>query len=508
MPGPAGAAVPADFALTSIQRVSPAVVGVEEEVEGTYATSGPREANYAVFGFSDRIDGQFNAYGFEGVANGQLNEYEPAGVHKLEFVYLGFGQDDENISLMYWRDGSVDYYTSWDAEPTTGTHSLDFAALDFSVTNPDEDVTVPILNSFGVADRDGLVPGDEVSVDFDATDVGSSLVGVEFHYEAPNGRDRHVSNFDWDGPIESFATETVRKNWISGTYELRDIYLYDDAGLVAVHSRDGSIEKHPSKAEGPATHSLDLSSGDITIDNPDADVVGPELVSISQNADPVYYPGEVAAFSYEASDDKSLIEEASLSWYSTNSYGFAGDPDNYEEDGVLADGQVLLQMDSWMEPGTYELESIWIADDALNYRGFYRDGTTYDDTAEEEGSHSVSFQSGDFELVPWPYTFDSDIGSEAIDIDFETGEFRFTVYFFEDDAEILVATVTPLPGGGFRAVYSADGVTLDGIFEPSTGAFTAKYESGGIMYTLVGGPSVTVPEPPIGFGLTHPRLSL
>ncbi|MHA3834870.1 fibronectin type III domain-containing protein, partial [Terrabacter sp. AAH1] len=179
------------------------------------------------------------------------------GVYRLDSAYF---YDGIGNGAGYERGGGVHKMPSGASGPTS--HSLDFNALDLSMSGSTVDTAIPVLSQLSVSST-GVRPGDRVSFAYEASDEQGSLGQIDLRYWTPLGSIEHVQVLG-TLPLSGSFSYTIPATWANGVYRLDSAYLYDGIGNGAGYERGGGVHKMPSGASGPTSHSLDFNALDLT----------------------------------------------------------------------------------------------------------------------------------------------------------------------------------------------------------------------------------------------------
>jgi len=144
------------------------------------------------------------------------------------------------------------------------TDGIDPQSVDFTVTPVAEDSTTPTLDSVNVLSAPTLHPGDELAIDYGASDNLSGVGDIDLHYKDPDGIDYDWSQWCGDlshGPVSLVLPPSAKP----GKWKFIEFLVRDHAQNAASYVYDGTVNVFPSGASGPSSHSLDLSQLDFTV---------------------------------------------------------------------------------------------------------------------------------------------------------------------------------------------------------------------------------------------------
>ena len=261
--GDAQAAVVSSLARTSADTIAPGdevTVGFEvsDDVSGVFSVSfaftGPT-GNWLSAGAGD-----VSVWApLTGPAKGTVPGSTPAGPYRLTTVTV----DDKAFNRTeYLRDGTTKLSPSLVSGPSS--HTLDFAAADFTVANPNGDTSTPVLSSLGAALTTVIGPGGTVRIPFSASDTGRGMRFVFMNFYGPTG---NLLSAEAADPADGPATLVVPDYAPSGVYRLMGVLLFDADLNRSQYLRDGSVLLDPPGASGPTANPFTLAIADFTIIN-------------------------------------------------------------------------------------------------------------------------------------------------------------------------------------------------------------------------------------------------
>lgn len=128
------------------------------------------------------------------------------------------------------------------------------------------DTTTPVVTSFVDSTPGPLRPGASVVVSYSASDSGSGVQSVVFHFTDPLGQDHQVTA---QGPSAASgpATAVVDASWPSGSYRLDYVDATDAAANRVTYVAGGTTSLSPSRVSGPSGHTFDFDAAGFTVDN-------------------------------------------------------------------------------------------------------------------------------------------------------------------------------------------------------------------------------------------------
>jgi hypothetical protein len=181
-------------------------------------------------------------------------------------------------------------------ENSLNSDDFDFSPSEFTVINPNADMTPPKVNSVTV-DKKEAHPGDKVKVILDVTDDKSGVEAVYVYLFGSSGGSywqEAVLNSETNKyEIMFVVNETTRP----GTWKISSITVRD---------KEDNGNYYPNGEEH-----LDLSPADFTVVNESIDITPPALKSVSVDKKEVK-PGEEVTVSIEATDNQSGVQVISL----------------------------------------------------------------------------------------------------------------------------------------------------------------------------------------------------
>jgi hypothetical protein len=228
---------------------------------------------------------------------------------------------------------------------------FDFSNGHFTVINDLIDNQAPKVTSISV-DKKEANPGDTVTVSIEAVDDKSGIQTVKVQYFGGN---RYLEEKE-----AVFNSET-------GKYEV-EIPITDTArpGVWSI-STIRVVDNNYNSAVIYNGYNQDLSGGDFTVNNENADMTPPTFTTVSVDKTNAK-PGESVTISIEATDDKSGISYMEVGY--RNSYGgyrylypeFNSETNKYE---------VEFTVDDKTKPGTWSLGHVQLSDNEGNSDRYY-----------------------------------------------------------------------------------------------------------------------------------------
>jgi hypothetical protein len=180
--------------------------------------------------------------------------YESFSAHVIDRAGNGLSYDFDNSTRDQWPNGAQ----MQDQMPFDGK------ALSFEVVGGPGDPTPPVVTSFEPLTPRERKLGDQVAIDFAASDEGTGVDRVGFGWSDGHGHTFSVSKQCGDpthGPAAAFIEpwRTVDRDWT-----LQSFVVFDKLENGTIYRRDGSVS-YASNYVGPTTHSFDLSKGDFHV---------------------------------------------------------------------------------------------------------------------------------------------------------------------------------------------------------------------------------------------------
>ncbi|MBO1756673.1 fibronectin type III domain-containing protein [Allobranchiibius sp. CTAmp26] len=253
------------------------------------------------------------------------------------------------------------------------------------------DVTTPVLNSFS-ADLSPVTPGQIQTLHYSASDDSGALSQVLFIYSDSLGGQHQIAR-SGGIPLTGTLTQTIPTTWPNGTSTLDSVYVTDAGGNVAIYRANGSIQKVPTNAVGPTSHTLDLSTANFTVDGSSADVTTPVLNSFSADLSPVT-PGQIQTLHYSASDDSGALSQV-LFIYSDS---LGGQHQIARSGGIPLTGTLTQTIPTTWPNGTSTLDSVYVTDAGGNVAIYRANGSIQKVPTNAVGptSHTLDLSTANF----------------------------------------------------------------------------------------------------------------
>lgn len=166
----------------------------------------------------------------------------PPGTYAISGIIV---RDFLGYSLTYTSDGGLQKVPSGVSAPTP-PHGIDLSAT-FTVINPNADTQTPVLNSFSRTSNAVVSPGNNVRLDFDATD-NDDVQEIYFEFDAPAGLPLVVFDLTVNG---NFVQEQVPLAAVPGLYSLSAVRVVDRDGNEVRYFRGGGTAGIPQGVTFP-----------------------------------------------------------------------------------------------------------------------------------------------------------------------------------------------------------------------------------------------------------------
>lgn len=331
-----------------------------------------------------------------GRASMTLSSWQMSGRYELRSVEL---TDGANNHTRYGRDGSVTTYPSGAAAPPSAT--FDFAAADFTVENPNQDTTGPLLSSARLLSST-VVAGEPVVVLYTASDDRSGIERVHVDYTTPTGASIGVG-------VYGVLAGVGPASWASalsapaGSYVAQNVALTDRAGRHTLYRRDGVVQQDGAGDSPPVP--LDVASLDVDVVSPVEDRAVPTLTGLTRSSDAVIHPGDRIALRYAAADAGTGVALLEAQYR---------DPVGHEwlvqkRCGSLNSGTATRDVPLREELGAWTLQSVRLVDRMGNQATYLRDGTVrkWGPDADGPTTHHLDLAAADFELAAGSPTYET-----------------------------------------------------------------------------------------------------
>ncbi|WP_457252295.1 fibronectin type III domain-containing protein [Pedococcus sp. P5_B7] len=261
------------------------------------------------------------------------------------------------------------------------------------------DAEAPVLTSFSVAPR-AVVPGQDVTVTYAATEAAGTLSSVEFQFQ--RGTVAYTAHATGAVPTSGTVHVSLPDGSANGIYSLTLVRLKDPAGNTSIAFRNGSVS-YSAGATGPATHPLTLSAGDLTLTGSVPDQTSALLTSASIT-DSTLTVGDQVAVGYGMTEQHLL--RAVTVYYQNKTANFSTSVQAAKPvDADLPTSGVVTTTvpDTWAN-GLYAVTSVAVVDQFGNTSSFYSDGRTLRDGFW--GTHSVDLTALSFTVSGSPADFE------------------------------------------------------------------------------------------------------
>ena len=280
------------------------------------------------------------------------------GTYQAQYVEVG---DIDGNSVRYGRDGRI-LRGIFDV----GSHSIDVAALDVAVSNPNSDAAPPRLTSPALVDGT-VTAGGAVVMTYAASDVGSGVEQVYALYQSPGAAvPIHVRTpLEAGFGLSGFASAVLPATLPGGTYELSYVAVADRAGNTTFYTPGSpdTVSTTPTGLVQPPA--LDLGAMALTVTQPAApDVTAPYLTSFTLYSSDRHL-GEHATFGFTVTDASPVVEARV----------FLADPDGrpkvaVKRCGPFAPGRVSFWFPTDVPVGRWDVTGVSVTDAAGNIRTY------------------------------------------------------------------------------------------------------------------------------------------
>ncbi|HVL88862.1 MAG TPA: hypothetical protein VM841_01375 [Actinomycetota bacterium] len=327
-----------------------------------------------------------------GVASATLNAWAATGGWSLTEVIV---YDRADNRTHYRRDGSTQTTPSGarPAEPT----SIDFAAADFELTNANEDVTAPSIDSiravFGT-----VIAGTAQAAIYEASDDRSGIASVSVQYFLPGRAVMFLSSPPADligvGPVAGVVPLFTE----GGHATLAHVAVIDRADNRTIFSVNNGVLYSPGGIEPAATVNVDRAKVEFDVQAvaPDGDY--PSVESFEMRSSRVLRAGERVTIAFSVSDPTTLVSQVGVGW--RDQYGHQ--INEWYQCVGLREGTISATIPSFVEPGTrWALHQISVMDRAKHGTGYRSDGVTTREAGNvvtPHATHTFDLSAGDFEI--------------------------------------------------------------------------------------------------------------
>ncbi|HYO60676.1 MAG TPA: hypothetical protein VEU29_02120 [Actinomycetota bacterium] len=458
--------------ISSFRRISPdlgvplqpVVVEFEATDEGgaglEYALFTYRSPIGAIFRVDSPYLGRSPGGTFEAVE--VVGPWAAAGQYTLELVEV---YDRERNLTTYERDASP---------------GLDFAAADFRIDNPNEDVTAPVVTFAKVFDE-SLRPGEPAVVLYTASDDRSGVAKVAVSAWVPTLRDsfnlQPLPGLDPVGP----ASWIVPLGSPTGEYEIFGISVEDRAGNGLSVMANEPVRVYPEGAAMPSKTPADPNGMGFTVDAPTQDVMPPRITRLERVTPHVRRPGDQIATEFATADEGTGVSELYLSW----SDGMGHELEAWKRCGDRSAGTMTVTLEDFRSVDRdWTLTLAVIRDRVGNSTGYHRNGAVTHGYRGQSGTHDLDFSRLDFRVEAGEPS-----APEFPDTSSEVCRVIGDVSLGTDDATVLAGQEVPLSGsvtGGSHAVarpviaihgYRGDDpVLLDVVEGTAQGGYRTAFE--------------------------------
>ena len=389
--------------LTGFSRTSPATVGGGATISINFTATDDVGLNYVIFEFTDQNastshGAYFAAFGYNingqtsasSTATGTLRQWAPSNPYQLMDVTV---YDLNGNSATYNRDGTVTL-SAGASGPTT--HSFNLANADFTVNNPNEDITPPQITSLSVY-QGTINAGDPIVVQYTATDDQSGIDSVNVTYTSDaGGSDVVASSPPGALAVAGPASGVVPLAAAGGNYRIFTVSVTDKEDNITTYQSDGTVSVIPSQLTPPPAPTWDWSSFDVTVNAQNTDLAAPLINSASRASATTVYLGHPVSVNYTASDVGTGVALFEAVW--TDPRGGSFELDINKHCGVLTSGPATTYIPSWGTVGKYTLKYLKVTDRIGNQTFYWRNGSVqiFPSGATGPTTHNLNLAGLDF----------------------------------------------------------------------------------------------------------------
>ena len=343
---------------------------------------GPAGLEYAMFTYRTPLDGfiRVDSPYMGRAAEGTFNAIKPVGLWAASGDYVL-----EKVEI-YDRERNLTTYSRADST------QFDFAAADFHVDNPLQDVTTPTVTHIELF-QDHVVQGTPVVAIYTASDDLSGVESVTVSAWSPNGHDINVNSLPELGAAGP-ATWLVPLAAPVGTYDGFQVIVGDRAGNSLLYRTD-ALYPYPPRATAPEHSYPDPEGLDFTVEGLEGDRTPPELTDLSMLTPSTRHLGEQVALDYTATDAGTGVRAVSAQW----SDGQGHILDASKQCGDRTEGPLTTNIEDFRTLDTdWQLDYISVADFMRNQSSYRRDGAVFYSGDPGPSTHSFDLSVGDFHL--------------------------------------------------------------------------------------------------------------
>jgi hypothetical protein len=272
-----------------------------------------------------------------------LSNFAASGKWKVSSINLI--DNEGNDKTVYNKNLSNYFYYSIEL--------LDLSGADFTVTNPNEDITAPLVNSIKL-NQDQFVPGEKAIVELDVQDFQSGVASVIVGYYGSN-RGYYDGEAIYNEETQKYEFQIpIDNNTRPGTWNVDYITVTDNEGN-GDYLFDGQYN---------------LISGTFTVINENADVVAPLFKGISVDKKEAVV-GDNITVSLDVTDEKSGISEVSVEYKNLNGSYLWNEAEWNPETNKY---EFVIPVTAETKAGTWTVSNISVRDNEGNYQEITNDG--------------------------------------------------------------------------------------------------------------------------------------
>ena len=371
--------------ITSFHRVSPDVIGPLQQavLEFSAEDEGLAGLSYALFFYRGpngevfRADSPEMQRASQGTfqATELVGPWGAAGTYTLESIEV---TDREANKTVYER----------------GASGLDLTGGDFSVENPNEDVTPPMVTSARLWQAT-VKAGDPVVVLYGASDDRSGVREVVVSGWTPAGHQFWLQSLPELGAAGP-ATWLVPLAAPAGEYDVILIHVIDRAGNTLTYRPGESPDPYPEDAVVPSHTYPDPDALDFVVEGGPGDVSSPLITDFDPITPSTRRPGEQVALDFSATDEGTGVDRVGARWTDDMGHEVRAEKDCGDATG----GPLTVTLDDFRSLDTdWALRELYVFDHLGNWSIYHRDGRRTDIGSFETGEpHGLDLSRGDFRI--------------------------------------------------------------------------------------------------------------
>lgn len=312
------------------------------------------------------------------VATKELSPWVASGTWTLARVIVHDFQNNQ-------RDYYPDHIDTYPDDGTDPADNIDWS-LNFTVDNPGEDITKPVLTDVHVFESE-VSAGEPVLDLYSAADDNSGLAVVSVVYQSPRGTYQYVYNDDPATVSLGPASWLVPLTAYGGTYTVLYLDVYDRAGNIRQYGLGGDADDNV----------VDLHAADFTVDPVAEDSTMPVLNSLQMRSNSSLHPGDDVAIATSVSDDSSGVVQILAYWRDSEAHEFLL---QRQCRLGLSTNTLTERLPRYAAHGIWTLQRVELWDGQGNLVDYLRDGTIRKQPASGAGAttHDFDFSAYDFSV--------------------------------------------------------------------------------------------------------------